>query len=240
MLSNIQDSPQTVRAHTNGGTQTSNQYGEIINLGRVWYNKDSIANILSLSKVHKVCKVTMDTSVEPAMILHKTNGDIMKFQEHRDGLYFFNTKRDCSNDNVNVSMHVLVNTVEANKQPFVAREIEMADKARDLYRKLGWPSQAKFKEILKNNLIINCPIMVDDAKRALLIFGPDVAVLKGKTTIGQPAPHKPSFVSVPIPAPILQHHQNVTLCVDFFCTGSIISTFYFNKNSTPNCASRPR
>jgi hypothetical protein len=114
------------------------------------------------------------------------------------------------------SPYTLVNTVHNNKQLFVAREIDMADKARELYRKLGRPSQHTFEEVLKNNLITNCPVTVDDAKRALIIYGPDLATLKGKTTQGNPSPHVPSFAAVPIPAPILEHHHEVTLCIDFF------------------------
>jgi hypothetical protein len=58
---------------------------------------------------------------------------------------------------------------------FVKREIEVADAARDLYRKVGRPSQDKFKEILMKNLIRNCPITVDNAKRALIMYGPYLA-----------------------------------------------------------------
>jgi hypothetical protein len=99
---------------------------------------------------------------------------------------------------------------------FVIREIDLADQAPELYRKLGRPSQQQFENIIANNMITNCPITVDDAKREPLIYGPDLATLKGKTIRGQPTPHVPSFLAVPIPAPILEHHHEVTLCADFF------------------------
>ena len=56
----------------------------------------------------------------------------------------------------------------------------------------------------------------DDAKRASIIYGPDIAAFKGKTTCTGALPRAPTFVAEPIPAPILEHHSNVTLCVDFF------------------------
>ena len=56
---------------------------------------------------------------------------------------------------------------------------------------------------------------VEDAKRALLIYGPDTAMLKGKSTKTN-APHIPNFVSQPIPDPILKHHGDVTICIDNF------------------------
>jgi hypothetical protein len=63
---------------------------------------------------------------------------------------------------------------------------------------------------------MNCPVTPDDATRAHIIYGPDIAAIKGKTTRSVAAARAPTFIAVPIPAPILEHHRNVTLCVDFF------------------------
>jgi hypothetical protein len=61
MLSNIRRSPYVLRALTNGGYQDSNMVGDFPNLGKVWYNRESIANILSLAgEVRKVCRITID------------------------------------------------------------------------------------------------------------------------------------------------------------------------------------
>jgi Zinc knuckle len=216
MVTNIRLSPQAVCARTNGGQQTSTHIADFRNLGVVWYNDQSIANILSLSEVRKVCRVTMDTSVEAAMIIHRKDGSTMKFMEHLDGLYYYETDVNPPPTPVGIPAHTFVNTVSNNKSIFVTREIDAADKARELYRKLGRPSQRQFEEILSKNLITNCPVTVDDAKRAMLIYGPDLATIKGKTTRGKFAPHAPDFRAIPIPAPILEHHQAVTLCIDFF------------------------
>ncbi|KAI2506456.1 hypothetical protein MHU86_7971 [Fragilaria crotonensis] len=63
MLTNIRKSDHTLRALTNGGHQDSDMIGDFHNLGAVWYNPHSIANILSLADVvRKVCRVTLDTS----------------------------------------------------------------------------------------------------------------------------------------------------------------------------------
>ena len=69
-LTNIRRSTHVLRAITNGGHQDSDMVGDFPNLGEVWYNRNSIANILSLADVRKVCRVTMDTSAEPALIVH--------------------------------------------------------------------------------------------------------------------------------------------------------------------------
>jgi len=110
---------------------------------------------------------------------------------------------------------MLLTTVTNNKAQFSRRKIEGADKARALYRKIGRPSQQQLEQILAKNLIRNCPVTVDDAKRALLIYGPNVAALKGKITKG-PSQHVPTFNPVQVLGFILQHHSDVTLCMDIF------------------------
>jgi hypothetical protein len=86
-LTNIRHSGRVLCAITNGGHQDSDMVGDFPNLGEVWFNEDSIANmILSLANVRKVCHVTMDTSHEPALLVHRLDGSVMKFVEHPSGL----------------------------------------------------------------------------------------------------------------------------------------------------------
>jgi hypothetical protein len=99
---------------------------------------------------------------------------------------------------------------------FSRREVKAADQARDLYRKIGRPAEAEFVELLRRNAIRNCPVTPSDAQRALIIYGPDIAVLKGKSTRSHAAPRAPTFIAEIIPASVLEHHRNVTLCIDFF------------------------
>jgi hypothetical protein len=73
MILDICTSPQAVCAMTNDGQQTSTLIGDFNNLGVVWFNLNYIANILSLSHVHKVCRVTMDTTF-------KLDGTTRKFK----------------------------------------------------------------------------------------------------------------------------------------------------------------
>jgi hypothetical protein len=236
MVTNIRVSPQEVCARTNGGEQVSTHIADFKNLGTVWYNPKSIANILSLSEVRKKCRVTMDTSSESAMVVHRTDGSTMKFTEHSDGLYFFDTCLQTTD--LSIGKFSFVKTVAQNKSIFVNREIEAADKARELYRKLGRPSQKQFEEIIGKNVITNCPITIDDARRAILIYGPDIAIIKGKTTLGKAASHIPNLVRQQIPASILQHHEQVTLCMDFFLFRDRLSFMSFQEKSNIGLSSQ--
>ena len=66
-----------------------------------------------------------------------------------------------------------------------------------------------------NLYFINCPITVDDAKRALHIYGPDVESLKGKTVRNRPVPIE-DMTRVDIPNTIKILHPRVNLSADFF------------------------
>ena len=213
MLSNIRKSPHVLRAITNGGHQDSNMVEDFPNLGVVWFNELSIANILSLSDGRKVCRVTMDISNESAMCVHQLDGSIMKFVEHPSGLYVFAPSNE---SNIPITVYTMINTVAEQKKMFTRREVSAADIARTLYRKIGRPSEAEFQHIIRSGIIRNCPVTPDDATRALTIYGPDIAALKGKTIKGAAASRTATFQAVPIPAPLIDPQQRITLCMDFF------------------------
>ena len=72
-LSNIRQSPHVLRVIINGGYQDSNMIGDFANMmGPVWHNESSIANILSLAEVRKICTVTMDRSIDEYAVTKRT------------------------------------------------------------------------------------------------------------------------------------------------------------------------
>jgi hypothetical protein len=70
LLQNIRTSPQKLTVSTNGGTQVSSFVGDLPNFGTVWYNPDSLANILSLAQVCDIRTVTMNSDDDHAILLH--------------------------------------------------------------------------------------------------------------------------------------------------------------------------
>ena len=115
LLLNIRNSGSQITVHTNGGMQTSTMVGDIPNFGTVWYNPRSIANILSLAAVRKVCRITMDTAVEPAFLVHRRDGSIMKFFEFTSGLCYHDTFKKDVKFKGNVNSYSLLNIVAENK-----------------------------------------------------------------------------------------------------------------------------
>jgi hypothetical protein len=198
--------------------------GTIENFGTVWFNPESIANILSLAQVRKVRRVTMDTDVQPAFHVHTADGSgYTVFSEHASGLYLHDSNTGVSYPTTVakptspiVIGYSYLQTVAANKATFTKRQIDDADKARALYRTMGRPGPARFLDAIKQNHIINCPITVDDALRAERIYGKDMAYLKGKSTASPAKDHVPDQPPVPLPSNLLSSNLDVTLCVDLF------------------------
>ena len=54
LLRDVRRSATTLAAHTNGGTQVSHLVGDLPNFGVVWFNPQSLANILSLAAMRRV------------------------------------------------------------------------------------------------------------------------------------------------------------------------------------------
>ena len=105
----------------------------------------------------------------------------------------------------------MVHTVTENEKGYSKRELTNAKTARDLYVKVGYPSIKDFANMIKTNMIINCPVTIEDVMRAENINGPIVQALKGKTIRTKTSPVVTDYVA--IPHAIFEEHGNVTLSV---------------------------
>ena len=76
-----------LRCYTNGGPQESNIVGDIDGYSTVWYNPESLANILSLGRVSTHRRLTMDITKKQVFHIHNQDGTIMKFKKSDKGLY---------------------------------------------------------------------------------------------------------------------------------------------------------
>ena len=220
LVSNITLCPEGEELHivTNGGSEQFN-YTATANLLplQVHFNSQSLANIFSLSDVANLpgARITMDTSLDKSIILHYDNA-IFHFHECEDGLYYYDTSLNPSNTLLtDYSQKVsLVQSVSANKQSFTRRQIEGADKARSLQSAIGWPSITNFKHIVSNNLVRNCGITADDISRSVIIYGPPIPLLQGKST--RKTPCKPNIEVQKLPLQVKLKHVEFNLHIDFF------------------------
>ena len=218
LLTDINAREPPLTSLTNGGVHSCGHGGLYHGLQQpllVWHAPDSVGNILALCNVRRLCRITLDTAVEATLFVHLQDGSVLRFVEYTNGLYLLlpsanpSIKSPCQH-------YSCVSTVAENRAVFTCRELEAADRARELYRIIGRPSQRKFEAILDQGSILNCPVTRADAHRANIIYGPDLAYLKGKTTEHPASPHVATQVRSPLPMEIAKHHATITLCIDFF------------------------
>jgi hypothetical protein len=84
---------------------------------------------------------------------------------------------------------------------------------------VGCPTVANFKHILRQHIIKNCPVTLQDVDNAEAIFGPDIGTLKGKSTRKPPTPVRDDQVE--IPPELLAQHADLTFCMDLMFVNGI-------------------
>ena len=206
LLTEIHESDTTLRIRCNAGMKTTKLKGHLSGYGWVWYYPEGIANILSLSRVKERYRVTFDSAMDNSFHVHKDDGKILKFREACRRLYYFDT------DEREEEAHMLITTVDDNKNKLSAFDFSQAKRARALQRRIGRPNTKDFIQYVSQNLIPNCPITVKDIHNAEFVWGPDIGSLKGKTVRKQsPQVRVPVY---DIPWPIMKQYKDVTLSVD--------------------------
>jgi hypothetical protein len=102
LVSNIRLSSRKLKVHCNAGTKVVRHVATLQNYGTIWFNKDGIANILSMLMVKKKFPVKYDSAKGDHFIVTKPDKDVI-FVGSPSGLYFYDTTNRAV---------VLVNTVK--------------------------------------------------------------------------------------------------------------------------------
>jgi hypothetical protein len=89
-----------------------------------------------------------------------------------------------------------VQTVHRNYKGYTKHKILQAKEARCAMGMNGNHSKGDFKNMVRGNMINNCPVTTNAIINARPIFGPDLASLRGKTVLRMPALVIPEYVSV--------------------------------------------
>ena len=91
-----------------------------------------------------------------------------------------------------------MNAVKDTSEGYSQRQIQQAKMAREFQAKVGHPSTRDLKNIIKSNMIANCPVTPADIDRAEKIYGPSVPILKGKTVRTTPDKVNADVVAAPL------------------------------------------
>ena len=112
---------------------------------------------MSLNNVKEKFKVTYDSDRDGTFTVHKPNGVNIKFGMHLDGMNY--------HDTVNRKV-TMVRTVTENEKGYRKRQLTDVKTARYLYAKVGYPYIKEFANMIKKNMIMNCPVTIEDIMRS--------------------------------------------------------------------------
>ena len=84
---------------------------------------------------------------------------------------------------------------------------------------MNYPTEENLKYALRQKLLKNCPITVEDVNNAEKIFGKDVAAMKGKLTRKKPNPIRVEVVE--FPPEIIEQIRDLILSLDIFYVNNI-------------------
>ncbi len=108
--------------------------------------------------------------------------------------------------------YVMINTVQGNCKGYMRHEIKKAQQARRLQGMIGNPTDRELVGMVREKLIANCPVTVQDVHNANWIFCPYLANFRGKMTRKQPEDVRVDYVE--IPQNLNNMHKYVTLVAD--------------------------
>jgi hypothetical protein len=102
----------------------------------VWYSKDAITNILSLSNIKENHPVSYDSRAGNKFVVVKPDKDVV-FKQSPAGMYYHDTGNRA---------FVMVNTIKENREGFTRREVEKAKEARHALALVGLPFPKRLYE----------------------------------------------------------------------------------------------
>ena len=180
LLKDLQYGQETmvVSGQVNGASFRTNLFGYFPGINqKIFISPKATANLLSLSKISEEFKIVWDQNKPQSyFIINIGENKIMKFRE-KNNLFICNVE----NDIVTTSTSLL-SEISINKQNYSKKQIEDANNARLLIKKLGYPSIQSAVKLLQYGSILQAPCSSKDIYLADRIFGPVIPSIKGKTT----------------------------------------------------------
>jgi hypothetical protein len=208
-VSDVRSAEKQLQLKSNGDNLPISEVADFNGFNEeVWYLEDAITNILSLSLVKHEYSISYDGE---DFIIHQAKHGYadMVFKPHPSGLHVYDP-----DDPRGHASYSFAETVEENMAMFTKRQIVNAELARKLQAGMAYPSILDLKWVVQSNQIRDCLITAQDVNVALKIWGPSVALLKGKTVR-----HTPPVVVqdiVEVPKEIRENHKRVTLMINNF------------------------
>ena len=175
-----------VQAKANGVIiDLEGDFGEV---GRVYFSKDSTANILSYAvMVDQGNDVSYDKRNDRFLLKPVGSKKVYSFSRKQvsgsEGRFYcchVSSMTDNQSSPYPATEHALIETTTNNMQKYTKREVDGANRARKLLSKMGFPSVSQAIDIVSRGR--NFDVTARDFMVADAIYGKDIASIKGKTT----------------------------------------------------------
>ena len=157
-LSDIHEVDTTMHIHSTGGVSVTRKMGYLGNYPTpVWYLPDgnpNIASILSLRDVTQHYRVTMDTAVENAIILHGVDKQQHRFILSGKGLYKW---EHTMHPTANNPCWLFVMTIRGQANRYTCCAYECAQAAQHLQNIIMCPASCHMSDIAISHLLIQFP-----------------------------------------------------------------------------------
>ena len=114
----------------------------------------------------------------------------------------------------------ILQTLGGNKKGFSKLQCKRALVARNIYRMVGEPNFQILRMVIRQKIIQNCPVTVEDIGIAEKIFGNGVFTLKGITTRKIPKVVEYDFIE--IPREMVVNNQELILCMDIMFINQLV------------------
>ena len=171
-------------------------------LGLLFYaSEGGIANLLSVPALEKASwKIHMETGM-PVQAL-SLEGILLAFKRDKGvtgGMPYIDMDnlKDHVTQVIQKESTALVETVRTNMRGFTREQAEKAKGARDALAMMAHPSDEQIKLLVSSNNVVNVPFSSIDFTTGRVLFGPDRASLRGKTTRRRPHRVRPELVTIP-------------------------------------------
>jgi hypothetical protein len=206
LLDEIKKQTVGLLGHGNAGSTFMGESGKLEGLKDVWINQDGIANIVPFSVLIKICRVTFDSDEGDQFVVHTKEGPV-RLKNNEVGMPYIDLE-----DTSERAALCFVQTVRERYEGFTRREVQEARAAREAQAMIGHPTDREFRNMVRTNMIPNCPVTTVAIDNANKIWGPDLAGVRGRRTRQRPEHVKIEYLS--IPRSIVDRLKHVTLSVD--------------------------
>jgi len=124
---------------------------------------------LSFFDLQQHFRITIETAVDPGFYVHIRDGTTLKFLPYKRNIYLLDPV-DYSKLNTAFTSYSCANVVAQNKVNFTRRELEGAERARALYKRMQKPAYSVFLKRLAKNLIRDSKVTLEDTQRAFILL----------------------------------------------------------------------